>query len=140
MALMLGALVALATVHAVRSPLARLVVSLRRVAEGDFAHRVACTSRGELGQLAATFNEMAEKLQSTTVSRSYLSSIVNSMGEALIVVSRTGTIQTINPAAELLLGYGQNELTGQPFRMIAIAGSAAAQVCEAALPNRLPIY
>jgi len=137
LALMLGALAALATVHAVMSPLARLVVSLRRVAEGDFAHRVACTSRDELGQLAATFNEMAEKLQSTTVSRSYLSSIVNSMGEALIVVSRTGTIQTINPAAELLLGYGQNELTGQPFRMIAIAGSAAAQVCEAALPNRL---
>jgi diguanylate cyclase (GGDEF)-like protein/PAS domain S-box-containing protein len=137
LAFMLGALAALATVRAVRSPLARLVVSLRRVADGDFAHRVALTTPDELGQLAETFNDMAEKLQSTTVSRSYLSRIVNSMGEALIVVSRTGTIQTINPAAELLLGYGPNELTGQPFRMIAIPGSAAAQACEAASPTRL---
>ena len=137
LALVLGALAALATVRAVRSPLARLVVSLRRLAEGDFSHRVACTSRDELGQLTATFNEMAEKLESTTVSRSYLHSIVNSMGEALIVVSRSGTIQTVNPAAELLLGYGQNELTGQSFGSIVTPGSAAAQACEAGLPTRV---
>jgi diguanylate cyclase (GGDEF)-like protein/PAS domain S-box-containing protein len=137
LALLLGALAALATVRAVRSPLARLVVSLQRVAEGDFSHRVPCITRDELGQLTATFNDMAERLQATTVSRSYLHSIVSSMGEALMVVSRSGTIQTVNPAAEQLLGYAPGELNGHTFSSIVNPGSTAAQACEVARAIRL---
>ncbi len=112
-ALVLGGLAAFATVRAVRAPLRQLVASSRRLAEGDFAHRVGWASRDELGDLAVAFNDMAEKLAATTVSRGYLASIVNSMGEALFVVSHRGIIQTVNPAAERLLGYQQGELTGK---------------------------
>ena len=111
---MLGGIAALFIVRAVRSPLARLVSSIARLAEGDFSHRIAWTSRDELGQLIDAFNEMALKLQSTTVSCGYLQSIVNSMGEALFVVSRSGIIQMANPAAEQLLGYQQGELARDP--------------------------
>jgi diguanylate cyclase (GGDEF)-like protein/PAS domain S-box-containing protein len=136
LALALGALAAMATVRAVRAPLARLVVSMRRLAEGDFSHRLDCTSRDELSQLVVAFNEMVEKLQVTTVSRGYLQSIVDSMGEVLIVVSRSGCVQTANPAAERLLGYAKGELSGQSLNVIVTAGSAAAEACAAKLPIR----
>jgi PAS domain S-box-containing protein len=107
------------------------------LAEGDFSHRIAWTSRDELGQLIDAFNEMALKLQSTTVSRGYLQSIVNSMGDALFVVSRSGIIQMANPAAEQLLGYQQGELAARSLISIAGLDSAAARACDVRLPTRL---
>jgi PAS domain S-box-containing protein len=74
---------------------------------------------------------MAEKLQSTTVSRGYLQSIVNSMGEALFVVSRSGIIQMANPAAEQLLGYQQGQLAERALSSIAGLDSASARARDA---------
>ena len=137
LALLLGALAAIATVRAVKAPLRRVVESIRRLAEGDFSHRMEFKSRDELGALIGAFNEMVEKLQTTTVSRSYLQSIVESMGEALIVVSHGGCIQTANPAAEQLLGYGVGELSGQPLSAVVSAGGAAAAACTSEIPMRV---
>jgi len=111
-AFLLGTAVAWATARAVRSPLRKVVASSQALAAGDFSRRVDWHSRDELGELAEAFNSMADRLQSTTVSRAYLEGVVNSMTEALIVVSPHGTIQTANPAATHLLGYEEAELVG----------------------------
>ncbi len=111
-AFLLGTAVAWATVRAVRAPLRKVVASSQALARGDFSKRVDWHSRDELGELADAFNSMADRLQSTTVSRAYLEGVVNSMTEALIVVSPHGTIQTANPAARRLLGYEEAELVG----------------------------
>jgi diguanylate cyclase (GGDEF)-like protein/PAS domain S-box-containing protein len=120
-ALGLAVLVALATSRAVRAPLRALVSSSRRLAEGEFSYRVPVSSRDELGELTAAFNEMAGKLQATTVSRRYMESIVDSMGEALLV-SRDGVIETANPAAEKLLGYSLNSIVGTPSASVVSGG------------------
>ena len=133
LALVLGAVAALATVRAVRSPLERLVASTRRLAEGDLSQRVSWTSGDELGRVIIAFNEMADKLQSTMVSRGYLQSILNSMGEALFVVSGSGIVQTCNPAAEQLLGYQRGELTGKSLSLVSRA-EAANSACEDNFP------
>jgi diguanylate cyclase (GGDEF)-like protein/PAS domain S-box-containing protein len=137
LALVLGGFAALATMRAVRAPLGQLVASSRRLADGDFSHRISSPSPDELGELTVAFNAMAEKLQATTVSRGYLGSIVDSMGEALVVVSRMGVIHTANPAAERLLGYEQGELHGRPFESIVAAGATAADVTATETPLRL---
>jgi len=111
-AFLLGAAVSWATVRAVRAPLRKVVSSSQALAAGDFSKRVDWHSRDELGELADAFNSMANRLQSTMVSRTYLESVVNSMTEALIVISSNGTIQTVNPAAKRLLGYEEAELIG----------------------------
>ena len=75
----------------------------------------------ELGELATAFNSMAENLQSTTVSRAYLEGVVNSMTEALFVISAEGIVQTANPAARRLLGYEEAELLGKPLHRLSSA-------------------
>ena len=137
LALVLGGLAAFATMRAVRSPLGQLVSSSRRLADGDFSHRINTASQDELGELTVAFNEMAEKLQATTVSRSYLGSIVDSMGEALLVVSRTGIIHTTNPAADQLLGYEQGALAASPLALLVDDRVANATIVTAAAPLRV---
>jgi len=117
LALVLGVLVALAIGRAVKSPLRALVASSKRLAEGELSHRVPAAGNDEVGELTIAFNEMASKLQATTVSRSYMESVVNSMGEALLVLS-DDVIKTANAAASRMLGYEPGELTGKPLASI----------------------
>lgn len=44
--------------------------------------------------------------------------IVNSMGEAIVRVDRNRIIMSCNPAAELLYGYSEAELVGQPNTLL----------------------
>ena len=61
---------------------------------------------------------MAEDLNRSTVSREYVDSIIESMINALIVVTPDQTIVRINAAAGELLGYTEDELVGQPVGKI----------------------
>ncbi len=45
------------------SPLERLSLAMRSIAEGDLSQRVAVETRDEIGQLARTFNEMVDGLR-----------------------------------------------------------------------------
>ncbi len=46
-------------------PIARLAAASRRIADGRYAERVAVSSSDEIGDLAQSFNRMAESLEST---------------------------------------------------------------------------
>ncbi|MCF8264687.1 MAG: PAS domain-containing sensor histidine kinase [Melioribacteraceae bacterium] len=54
------------------------------------------------------------ELMNTTVSKSYVENIIQSMADSLIVINtdKNSTIKTINNAAKNLLGYGSEELVG----------------------------
>jgi len=117
LALVLGVLAALAIGRAVKTPLRAVVASSKRLAEGEFSYRVPTAGSDELGELTVAFNDMASKLQATTVSRTYMESVVNSMGEALLVISDSA-IRTANAAASRLLGNQPGELTGKPLAAI----------------------
>jgi PAS domain S-box-containing protein len=73
---------------------------------------------GEVRMLVDSFNKMARDLQKTTVSKEYVDNIFKSMIDTLIVASPDGTIRTVNHAACELLGYREEELTGQPIKII----------------------
>jgi histidine kinase len=46
-------------------PIARLAAASRRIADGRYAERVPVLSADEIGELAASFNQMADSLEST---------------------------------------------------------------------------
>ncbi|RMI32327.1 HAMP domain-containing sensor histidine kinase [Nocardia stercoris] len=48
--------------HGMTRPLREMTTAAQRMAKGDYSHRVRATSRDEVGQLAAAFNQMAADL------------------------------------------------------------------------------
>lgn len=57
--------VSLAVAARIARPISALAVAARRVAGGHYAERVPDSEPGELGELAESFNDMAESLEST---------------------------------------------------------------------------
>ena len=108
--------------RALEKPIKQLVEGTNRLAEGELAHRVTVHSNDEIGQLAASFNIMAEKLktsrQKLITAKAYTDNIIRSMDNSLLVVNKDQTIRAANQATYDLLGYTKEELTGKPFSII----------------------
>ena len=108
--------------HALERPIKKLVEGTNRLAEGDFNYRVAVDSRDVIGQLATSFNTMAERLtksrQELLASKTFTDNIIRSMNNSLLVVNKDQTIRTANQATFELLGYTEEELIGKPFSII----------------------
>ena len=111
---------------ALGKPIKQLVEGTNRLAEGDLTHRVTVNSKDEIGQLAASFNMMAEKLKDSRheliTAKAYTDNIIRSMSNSLLVVNKDQTIRAANQATYDLLGYKQEELIGGPFSMIFAEG------------------
>jgi len=112
--------------RALGKPIKQLVDGTDRLAEGDLTHRVSVHSKDEIGQLAASFNIMAEKLkksrQELLAAKAYTDNIIRSMSNSLLVINKDQTIRAANQATYDLLGYTREELIGNPFSMIFAEG------------------
>jgi PAS domain S-box-containing protein len=78
--------------------------------------------KDEIVVLSKSFRQMTRELQDNRTqllaAKDYTANIITSMLEALLVITPDGTIQTVNTAVCLLLGYQESELLGQPMAMI----------------------
>ncbi len=115
LAVALGLVASLLLTRSVLRPVQTLLAATRAVAAGDLGRRVVVVNRDELGDLAASFNRMAAELEQTTVSRSVVDSILQSMGEALFVLTPEFVIERANPKAGQLLKTTPAALIGQPL-------------------------
>jgi len=92
---------------ALTHPIKELISVSGEISQGCYLKRVKIKSNDELGELAETFNEMAEKLQNTfidiTDKNVKLDSIINSMTDAVIAVDSNYKIMLINTIACQLL-------------------------------------
>ncbi|MDH3524814.1 MAG: HAMP domain-containing protein [Acidobacteriota bacterium] len=123
LALALALAASLPLSRAISRPLGRLHDAALRIGAGDLEHRVEVRADNEIGALAAAFNQMAENLRASTVSRTFLDNILQSMREIVMVVDSTGTIQTANQVAVEQLGDGEASLRGRNVGEI-VAGGA----------------
>ncbi len=90
----------------------QLKLQAEKFRDADFGEPLPETKGDALGELAAVFNDMRDRLRRTTISRDYIDNILSSMNEAIIVTSDDGKIERINAATTHLLGYGTDELLG----------------------------
>ncbi len=95
-----------------------LLNAMKALREGDLSVRVSIQSNDEIENLAENFNEMAEDLQLTTVSKGYVDQVISSMQDALIVLDPQLIIQTVNESTCQLLGYAEYEIIGMPVESI----------------------
>jgi PAS domain S-box-containing protein len=95
-------------------PVVDLTALTRRIARGHYDVEIPWERRDELGELATSVKSMSEELRRTTVSKSYVDNIIETMLDGLLVVSPDGAIETVNAAACRFTGYAREELVGLP--------------------------
>lgn len=88
-------------------PIQALTKGAKRVAEGDFDHKIQVESHDEIGVLTDTFNNMAGQLQKTLREveneRTKLSTLFLHMTDGVVAFNRDGEVIHSNPAAEEML-------------------------------------
>lgn len=96
-----------------------LRIQAEKLSDADFGEPLLQTQGDALGRLAGVFNDMRDRLKSTTISRDYVDRILSGMNEAIIVTSTDGTIKRINRATTVLLGFEEDELFGTSINQLA---------------------
>jgi len=94
-------------------PVASLVKSAERIGLGDYTRPVEVRGDDALGELEQALERMRGRLRQSTINKSYLHSVLNSMTDAVFVTSPDGVIKIANAAACKLLGYAEEELLGK---------------------------
>jgi PAS domain S-box-containing protein len=117
-AIVLAAVVFIVSRQIIFDPITELAHAIARLAKGDLSTRIAVKATGEVQMLLEGFNQMAEDLDKTTVSKDYVDNIIKSMINSLIVVSPDNKIIRTNMATCMLLGYEEKELVGRPVETI----------------------
>ncbi|SOE01690.1 sensor histidine kinase [Caenispirillum bisanense] len=102
------------------TPLRRLTVAAGAMADGNLTSRFGPTGRpllGEIGDLAATFDAMADGLQrreaELDAARERLRTVIDSALDGILTVDAAGLVRGANPAAAQMLGYSAGRLEGQ---------------------------
>ena len=104
--------------RAIGKPLAALQHAAQEIGRGRFDVPIPVRSRDEIGMLAGSIHQMAVNLRDTTVSRSYLDNIIQSMQEMLVVVDPKLRIRHVNQAVCAELEYAQDDLIGRSLRAL----------------------
>jgi len=88
----------------ITAPLIRMREAASGLAKGEFDTEVPVLTHDEIGELAITFNRMARQLHfhmnALRQEKEQLSSLVNSMADGVITLTRSGDITVLNPPAE----------------------------------------
>jgi two-component system cell cycle sensor histidine kinase/response regulator CckA len=133
LALLAGAWLA----RSILGPIASLSAATDRLAAGNLDARVDFRQEDEIGKLAASFDAMADRLQAQSRAlvdanerlelrvrerTAELSTTLDSIGDGVIATDTEGCIVRINPVAERLTGWAEEEALGrrleEVFRVI----------------------
>jgi len=95
-----------------------MITGANRIGRGARTEPLPRSGVPEMRALEDALERMREELTRTTISRDYLDTLLNSMGDALLVVSADGRIRTTNTAARHLLGRGPGELEAVDFNTV----------------------
>ena len=96
-------------------PITALVKSANRISQGDYTGPLPVVRRDELGELQFSLERMRQNLAQTTITKNYLTTVLNSLSDAVLVTSPDGIVKSCNEAARLLLGYEETALVGKPL-------------------------
>jgi signal transduction histidine kinase len=131
--LLAGAASVLLTSQVTR-PLSETRDAAIRVASGDYAATVPVKSRDELGEVARTFNYMAEEIEhyvgEIQEQKSRLEAVLQASPEAVVATDLKERVTMVNPAAARMLGILASD-RGRTLQEIRIPGGVLKCVREA---------
>jgi diguanylate cyclase (GGDEF)-like protein/PAS domain S-box-containing protein len=92
-----------------------MITGADRIGRGRHSEPLPRSGVREMRALEDALDGMREELKRTTISRDYLETLLNSMGDAVLVASADGRIRTANAASQRLLDSTAAELQGREF-------------------------
>lgn len=105
-------------------PLLRMKETAHRIAEGDFHAEIPIRTTDELGELAASFNTMAARLNqlvdALSKEKEQLASVLRSMVDGVVMIDAEGRIALANPPAERFLRDWEFEHPDEPVPLFSL--------------------
>jgi PAS domain S-box-containing protein len=107
-----------------------IVSATKRLGAGDLSARTGIVyGKGELNQLALTFDQMAESLElreserkrseeELKLSEHRYRNLIDTARDVIFTLSIDGTISSLNPAFEALIGWARSEWVGKSFVLL----------------------
>ena len=100
-------IVSVLVARSITQPIGEMREQAIRIARGDYSRKVKVHGQDELGQLADTFNQLAERIEEAQdtmeAERNRLDSVLSHMTDGVIATDRRGKVITINDMAVSLL-------------------------------------
>ena len=112
---LLAAGVTAALIARIDRAMSTMITGADRIGRGWHSEPLQRSGVGEMRALEDALDRMRGELTRTTISRDYLETLLNSMGEAVLVATADGRIRTTNAAAGRLLGRTTEQLAGVEF-------------------------
>jgi NtrC-family two-component system sensor histidine kinase KinB len=102
------------------APIQKLTEAIKEIGLKNYTHRVHIDSKDEFGDLANSFNEMAERLEyfensnlnKLIFEKTRAEAVINSLKDASIGIDRTNIILFANDQALQLLGLNSRDVVG----------------------------
>lgn len=112
----------------IANPIKELTESIKQIANRNYSERVHFQSHNEYGDLAKSFNTMAEKLEEysnsslhkLTFEKKRLETLINNMHDPIIGLDNQGIILFVNDEALKIIGLKQEEVIGQLATTLAL--------------------
>jgi PAS domain S-box-containing protein len=110
-------------------PLGQFLRVTQAIGEGDLNRRVALATGDEIGELAASFDQMVQRIAASETEntrlykeaqtqRTRLTQIFDSVNDAIISADNSGNIVAWNQGAQSIFGYGEDEAVGKPLTLL----------------------
>ena len=112
----------------IANPIKELTASIKEIANRNYSERVHFHNHNEYGDLAKSFNTMAEKLEEysnsnlhkLTFEKKRLETLINNMHDPIIGLDSEGIILFVNDEALKIIGHRQEEVIGQSATTLAL--------------------
>ncbi|MEZ7499792.1 ATP-binding protein [Flavobacterium sp. Arc3] len=112
----------------IANPIKELTTSIQEIANKNYSERVHFLQHNEFGDLARSFNVMAEKLQEYNNSNLYslsfekkrLETLINKMHDPIIGLDTSNSILFVNDEALTIFGLKQSEVVGKNVAALAV--------------------
>ena len=112
----------------IANPIKELTSSIQEIANKNYSERVHFLNHNEYGDLARSFNTMAQKLQEYHSSNSYklsfekkrLETLINNMHDPIIGLDNQDVILFVNDEALKIIGLKQEEVIGKSALKLAL--------------------
>lgn len=133
----------------IANPIRELTQSIKEIANKNYSERVHFTSHSEFGDLAKSFNTMAQKLEEYHDSNVYkllfekkrLETLINNMNDPIIGLDNEGIVLFVNDEALKIIGLKSEDIIGKPASKLAVSNDLIRSLIlkERETPKKQPL-